>query len=218
MPSDSSAPSTPRPSKPPSTPLATGASKTTTPRKSPHCKSCGRPRKGHPLRSCESAAVAAVQSPRKPPAGEDSPARGTAVVDALEAARLAERDRQEKRARRVSQPQARPRIQSLPSISTITGELLDGLKEMGLGREDGQDDGGAKREAVMRWREGSDTPGAGQRGVKPGALPRMPALELTPRSKSPKAARPVLGSAADVPGSSPAVDDSTPTKKTDWEA
>jgi hypothetical protein len=87
---------------------------------------------------------------------------------------LEDRDLKEKRERRKSMQQRPLDLQSLPSISTFTGELLDSLKEPGLLNDDGRDDT-EKREAVIRWRETSGVPsdtGAAQR-MKPSSISRM---------------------------------------------
>ncbi|KAJ7194579.1 hypothetical protein GGX14DRAFT_678737 [Mycena pura] len=58
----------------------TAASTMHTPRKSPHCKTCGRPRKGHPSRTCADDAVAAATSDAtstpKQARASDAPATG----------------------------------------------------------------------------------------------------------------------------------------------
>ncbi|KAJ7265438.1 hypothetical protein B0H12DRAFT_198652 [Mycena haematopus] len=147
----SSAPSTPRKT---SSPAATDSEPAAlTPRKSPHCKTCGRPRKGHPLRACE--APSPVKSITPSP-------RPNNLIDALEAMNLEDRDRKEKLERRKSAQRPSP-FPSLPSISTFTGELLESLMVPGLldHIEDGSDHGGddgEKREAVIRWRETSGVP------------------------------------------------------------
>jgi hypothetical protein len=87
---------------------------------------------------------------------------------------LEDRDLKEKRERRKSMQQRPLDLQSLPSISTFAGELLDSLKEPGLLNDDGRDDT-EKREAVIRWRETSGIPldtGAAQR-MKPSSISRM---------------------------------------------
>ncbi|KAF7294154.1 hypothetical protein HMN09_01143800 [Mycena chlorophos] len=146
----------------PSTPAktASSASVSTTPlRKSPRCKTCGRPRKGHPQRACESSdvdvdvaspSVASIVTPRKPKAetpAKMTPARPSAAA-ALQALSLSpeheQRDEADKRARRKSlfNAQYTPAdLQSLPSISTITDELLDGLTMMSIGKDNGDGHG-----------------------------------------------------------------------------
>ncbi|KAJ6515299.1 hypothetical protein C8R45DRAFT_956007 [Mycena sanguinolenta] len=150
----SSAPNTPRRT---STPAPTDSEPAAlTPRKSPHCKTCGRPRKGHPLRSCE--AESSLDSPLKSIAQSPRPKN---LIDALEAMNLEDRDRKEKRERRKSAQRPNPPFPSLPSISTVTGEILDSLLVPGLLDDDGSDHGGddgEKREAVIRWRESSGVP------------------------------------------------------------
>ncbi|KAJ7094419.1 hypothetical protein C8R44DRAFT_814455 [Mycena epipterygia] len=184
----SSAPSTPRASTTrTNTPLITDSESPATPRKPPHCKTCGRPRKGHLLSACEPAGP----SPKKTNAATETPTK--TLIDSLAAMELADRDQKDKRERRRS-VQPRP-LQSLPSISTITGELLDSLKAPGLLDDDGSEYGGddaEKREVVIRWRQ--DT-GKGDRRVDASVLPLVP----TPPSI---VERPTL-----LP------DESTPTKK-----
>ncbi|KAJ7102674.1 hypothetical protein C8R43DRAFT_232486 [Mycena crocata] len=179
-------PSTPRASTGTNTRPTTDSSETpaNTPRKSPHCKTCGRPRKGHPLRACES-----VDSPRKDATGSpvvNSPTSN--LIDALGALDFVDRDRKEKRARRQSE---RPRtLQSLPSISTVTGELLDSLKAPGLLDDDGSEYGGddaEKRDVVIRWRETSSIPptkGASVQNDSSGAPPPSTAPSV-PKYPSP---------------------------------
>ncbi|KAJ7688679.1 hypothetical protein B0H17DRAFT_1180483 [Mycena rosella] len=151
-----------------------------TPRKSPHCKTCGRPRKGHPLRACETA----DSSPKKTP----TPARATPtsdLIDRLAELDLAERDRKDKRARHQS---AQPRLlPSLPSISTATGELLESLKAPGLLDDDGSEYGGeddyGKREIIIRWREVSSIPGNQGAGPISPESPNLLAEESIPIKK-----------------------------------
>nr|GAT46501.1 predicted protein [Mycena chlorophos] len=144
----------------PSTPAktASNASVATTPlRKSPRCKTCGRPRKGHSQRACESSdvdvavaspSVASVVTPRKPRAetpAKVTPARPSPALQALSLSPEHEqRDEADKRARRKSlfNAQYTPAdLQSLPSISTITDELLDGLTMMSIGKDNGDGHG-----------------------------------------------------------------------------
>ncbi|KAJ7368966.1 hypothetical protein DFH08DRAFT_832768 [Mycena albidolilacea] len=187
----SSAPSTPRASTRTTTPATDSEPAALTPRKSPHCKTCGRPRKGHPLRSCD------ADPPIKSPIVAPSP-RSNNLVEALEAMNLEDRDRKEKRERRKSAQQQRPKsFPSLPSISTFTGELLDSLMVPGVLDDDESDHGGddsKKREAVIRWREKSGVPsgtGTSQKlvehsGASPSSLDSSPdrtAEESTPTKK-----------------------------------
>ncbi|KAJ6460740.1 hypothetical protein C8R47DRAFT_1160429 [Mycena vitilis] len=206
-------PSTPRPSAPStstratrtSTPAAaidSAESSANTPRKPPHCKTCGRPRKGHPLRGCEvdrSPSPKTDPPPKKNPSPkkDPSPKKATIVadphppstlVDSLLAMNLEERDRKEKRDRRRSVAQQRPAdLQSLPSMSTTTGELLESLKAPGLLADDHDGESESeKRDAVMRWRETSGVPRA-RASVVPLAPPtdQSPALlaDATPTKK-----------------------------------
>ncbi|KAJ7682090.1 hypothetical protein DFH06DRAFT_1160191 [Mycena polygramma] len=194
-------PSTPRPSAPRATRTSTPAaaadsaeSPANTPRKPPHCKTCGRPRKGHPLRGCE---VDPSPKTDPPPKKDPSPKKATIVadphppstlVDSLLAMNLEERDRKEKRDRRRSVAQQRPAdLQSLPSMSTTTGELLESLKAPGLLADDHDGESESeKRDAVMRWRETSGVPRA-----------RASVVPLPPTTEPPPAA----------------LADATPTKK-----
>ncbi|KAJ6536712.1 hypothetical protein DFH09DRAFT_1178572 [Mycena vulgaris] len=182
-----SAPSTPRTSTKSNTDSESPAR---TPRKSPHCKTCGRPRKGHPLRACESA----DSSLKNTTTATETPT--STLIDALAAMDLVERDRKDKRDRRQS---VRPRpLQSLPSISTVTGELLESLKAPGLLDDDDSDYGGddaEKRDVVIRWREVSSLP-AGK-----DAAQRLDS-SIPPRSTTPSRRPPALLG-----------DDFTPTKK-----
>ncbi|KAJ6560276.1 hypothetical protein B0H19DRAFT_1147081 [Mycena capillaripes] len=194
-----SAPSTPRASTRTSTPtIATESADppTTTPRKSPHCKTCGRPRKGHPLRACD------ADSPRKNMAIPAETHRLNTLSDALEAMNLEDRDRKEKRDRRRS-AQARPAdLQSLPSISTITGELLESLKAPGL-LDDDEGDDAEKREAIIRWRETSGVP-TDKDAEK---IPSTQAFSILPRSDFIHVA-PLFGTTINK-----LAEESTPTKK-----
>ncbi|KAF8214196.1 hypothetical protein K438DRAFT_1750259 [Mycena galopus ATCC 62051] len=199
-----SAPSTPRAFARTSTPAAAdseSASVALTPRKSPHCKTCGRPRKGHPLRACEadSPLKSTTDSPLKSTTAsplksttvrvitpQSPPARSNNLIDALEAMNLDDRDRKEKRERRKSAQALKPGpFPSLPSLSTFTGELLDSLP--GLLADDGSDHEGEdseKREAVSRWRETSGVPAATAPLVE-SPINNAPALadDLTPTKK-----------------------------------
>ncbi|KAF7335310.1 hypothetical protein MSAN_02341800 [Mycena sanguinolenta] len=179
------APSTPQRT---STPAPTDSEPVAlTPRKSPHCKTCGRPRKGHPLRACE-AESPPVDSPLK--SATQSP-RPKNLIDALEAMNLEERDRKEKRERRKSAQRPNPPFPSLPSISTVTGEILESLLVPGLLDDDGSDHGAddsVKQEAVIRWRETSVvTPGTGtsQPAIVESSAdgPPLPEEEVTPTKK-----------------------------------
>ncbi|KAJ7167726.1 hypothetical protein C8R46DRAFT_1093954 [Mycena filopes] len=146
---------------------------TVTPRKSPHCKTCGRPRKGHPLRACDVQNIPATAptptrrtSPLKSITIPTTPPSGN-LIDALAAMNLdSNRDQQEKRERRLAaraQVQVPPMMQSLPSISTITGELLESLPGL-MNNLDDSDcefaEDSERRDAVLRWREKSDLPKA----------------------------------------------------------
>ncbi|KAJ7506585.1 hypothetical protein B0H11DRAFT_1971881 [Mycena galericulata] len=166
-----SAPTTPKASRT-NSPAADSESPAKTPRKSPHCKTCGRPRKGHPLRACEY-----PDSPKNTTSAAGT-SRANNLIDALEAMSLEERDRKEKRERRKSAAQPRP-VQSLPSISTVTEELLESLKAPGLFDDNDSDYGGEsaeKREVVIRWREVSGVPSSKVAGVRadPLVLPVSP--------------------------------------------
>ncbi|CAK5275114.1 unnamed protein product [Mycena citricolor] len=170
------------------------------PRKSPHCKTCGRPRKGHVLRSCgddtqpitptarstakratRAAAVStpssASSSPRTPLS--DAPGKPKVAVRTPTAAgtplavrkeellAMEERDRRDKsNRRRDSRANAiSATLSSLPSISTVTGELLDQLvavkildeeepESLALGDLPVVDEAG-KLDQLLRWRAGS---------------------------------------------------------------
>ncbi|KAJ7044889.1 hypothetical protein C8F04DRAFT_1069910 [Mycena alexandri] len=183
-------------------PTATTESPVNTPRKSPHCKTCGRPRKGHPLRACEtdSPLVQNATPIRASPLKNTTPARTNPspsnLIDGLVALQLEERDRQEKRERhQAARAQPKPTMQSLPSISTITGELLESLKKPGLLVDDGSDYT-ERREAVTRWREKGDAPTA--TGT---SKPKQPSNSVVPASS-------VEPERLDAP-----LDDFTPTKK-----
>ncbi|KAF7302263.1 hypothetical protein MIND_00793400 [Mycena indigotica] len=184
-----------------------------TPRKSPHCKTCGRPRKGHPLRACgvESLLPSDPITPSKPSAAsittthddDDSPS----LVQAMDALSLSpakvieheERDKDEKRTRRKSlarQQNIPIDLQSLPSISSFTGGLLDGLTLMspkqGVAKD--EDDQGSegevellleadeiehavdKRETILQWRDANGTP----RKVRFNAIASAAQDETTP--------------------------------------
>ncbi|KAJ7739854.1 hypothetical protein B0H16DRAFT_1694408 [Mycena metata] len=204
-PSLRSTPTAPRATRTVDPVAATTESAVTTPRKSPHCKTCGRPRKGHPLRACDtdSPLVQNATPIRASPLKNTTPARTNPspsnLIDGLLALQLEERDQQEKRERRqAARAQPKPTMQSLPSISTITGELLEGLKKPGLLVDDGSDyeaDDTERRDAVMRWREKSDAPKTGA------SKPKKPSTSVVPPSS-------VEPERLDTP-----VDDSTPTKK-----
>ncbi|KAJ7055009.1 hypothetical protein C8F01DRAFT_1160678 [Mycena amicta] len=163
-----------------------------TPRKSPHCKTCGRPRKGHPLRSCDlntppRLSTASTIEQDSPSPSTHTTATSTSLTDALDALSLSpaieERDQADKRARRkslVKHQHIPVDLQSLPSISTITGALLDGLTLMSPGKvagegeeseveellleddddddDEGDGDGNVKREAILQWRDANGTP------------------------------------------------------------
>ncbi|KAJ7462039.1 hypothetical protein FB451DRAFT_1267566 [Mycena latifolia] len=172
-----SAPSTPRASTKTNTDSESPAR---TPRKSPHCKTCGRPRKGHPLRACDSADPSLKNTTPAP----ENPTSN--LIDALATLKLAERDRNDKRERRQSSAQPGP-LQSLPSISTVTGELLESLKAPGLLDDDGSEfgDDPEKRDIVIRWREVSGMPeckDAGQRIHSP--IPPHPSSPSTGNSQT----------------------------------
>ncbi|KAF7332672.1 hypothetical protein MKEN_00150100 [Mycena kentingensis (nom. inval.)] len=215
----------------PKTPVKTRAAQadaTPTQRRSPHCKACGRPRKGHPLRSCDlnlgrgaspapkkpapspapSSVAASSIAPSSPPVsaasgtivdydsdsdsdshtsspdqriaaklGALSLSPGPGLASALAADSTAEA--RDKRTRRTSlfrqqYTHVPADLQSLPSISTITGELLDGLTMMSppkaeaaiglcVGEEEEEDDQDGeqekeKREAILQWRDANGTP------------------------------------------------------------
>ncbi|KAJ7639497.1 hypothetical protein FB45DRAFT_1024224 [Roridomyces roridus] len=178
----SSTPTTPKAARSPSKTTGTG---TVTPRKSPHCKTCGRPRKGHPLRACPVELATSDSEPGSSPGmikkhtttttptpatPRRSPTKtlpliaalGALKLDDIDTLALEERDRQEKRARRKSAAAASmspPVMRSLPSVSTVTGGILDGLTRLvGEGGEEGgeeEEDSSEKREGIVRWREGS---------------------------------------------------------------
>ncbi|KAJ7130990.1 hypothetical protein C8R46DRAFT_661349 [Mycena filopes] len=147
----------------------------------PHCKTCGRPRKGHPLRACD---VQNIPATAPTPTRRTSPLKSITIpttppsglIDALAAMNLdSNRDQQEKRERRLAaraQVQVPPMMQSLPSISTITGELLESLPGL-MNNLDDSDcefaEDSERRDAVLRWREKSDLPKA------------IPPLPLNPR-------------------------------------
>ncbi|KAJ7771037.1 hypothetical protein DFH07DRAFT_804577 [Mycena maculata] len=153
-----SAPSTPRASSRAS-PATDSGSPAKTPRKSPHCKTCGRPRKGHP-RTCEYADSPLKSTTSAAPV--TSPANKlVAALAAMNLEELEDRDRKEKRERRRSAAAMKPiPIRSLPSVSTVTDEILESLKAPGL-LDDDSDCGGddvEKRQVVIRWREDSGVP------------------------------------------------------------
>ncbi|KAJ7893434.1 hypothetical protein B0H14DRAFT_2684918, partial [Mycena olivaceomarginata] len=146
-----------------------------TPRKSPHCKTCGRPRKGTRLDPATPTPQSRVPSlPQRTVIGKRNESGGSLHSS--------------------SGPKSFP---SLPSISTFTGELLDSLMVPGVLDDDESDHGGddsKKREAVIRWREKSGVPsgtGTSQQlvehsGASPSSLDSSPdrtAEESTPTKK-----------------------------------
>ncbi|KAJ7098636.1 hypothetical protein B0H15DRAFT_928096 [Mycena belliarum] len=186
----------------PSTPKASVRTNTNaespakTPRKSPHCKTCGRPRKGHPLRACESADSSPLKDTTPSLGGHPKGDPTTHIIDAMTALRLAERDRMDKRERRRSAQVQRP-MQSLASISTFTGEILESLKAPGVLDDDGSElgDDPEKRDIVIRWRETSG----------------LPASKAASQRSSPIPPRSTSTAKGDSAPCSP--DESTPTKK-----
>ncbi|KAK7062276.1 hypothetical protein R3P38DRAFT_2834394 [Favolaschia claudopus] len=182
------APATPR-----ATPTAADSTPLPTPRKSPHCKTCGSPRKGHPLRSCPTDPLRPSPSPSPLKSSSSTKTRATAgnLIDALEAMNLEDRDLKEKRERRKSAAAAlrRPNsLDSLPSISTFTGEILDRLAQPGIldpceSKKGGDDDDGEKREAVVRWRETSGVPTGAKKASSP-AKSKIPSSAAAPIADS----------------------------------
>ncbi|KAH7914439.1 hypothetical protein BJ138DRAFT_1144007 [Hygrophoropsis aurantiaca] len=136
----------------PTTPLkkATGgglATPSTTPRRVPHCKTCGRPRAGHPRRGC----------PNPPlPADGDYDSQLTDELESLHivqarsepASPLDTRDAKEKQKRRLSVRFALAPQESLASLSTSSSEIVNRLLEPGIMDDDSTDD---VKEGILRW-------------------------------------------------------------------
>ena len=146
----------------PSTP--TGKSGTTdtpnsTPRKTPQCTKCKRPRAGHPRQGCPY-----VDSPLG--AGSSAPnTQGPEnITDALESMQIASpRDCDEnvkatvhnRRLRRSSAQANLIPADTLASLSTNSSEIVARLLQPGMFDNDTSEDeeGGGKRKTVVRWQE-----------------------------------------------------------------
>ena len=131
---------------------STNHSPTTTPRKTPQCSKCKRPRAGHPRSGCPF-----VDSPSSETKTQDKPE--THLTDALVSMSLlspapieSKEDKVFIRSRRLSaQPELVP-SDSLLSLSTNSGEIVARLIRPGIFDDTNEGDKG-KVSKVVRWQE-----------------------------------------------------------------
>ncbi|KII94655.1 hypothetical protein PLICRDRAFT_187130 [Plicaturopsis crispa FD-325 SS-3] len=128
-----------------------------TPRKLPHCRTCGKPMRGHPRSG---------QCQAQPAAGPD-------VADALEGLRIEARASTSRR--RASTPVA-AEAQSLASLSTDSSQIVRNLLVKGITRD--TVDEAERADVTARWQERIATPS--KRESKAAVRARMPGTLNTP--------------------------------------
>jgi len=170
----SSAPNTPSSKSP-----AELETSTVTPRKTPVCSKCKRPRAGHPRSGCPY-----VDSPSNGSTAQTPPrSAGKTIEDALGSMQLAsstpERDEDTKatiRNRRrssLAQAAALAQAPSLLSLDSESQEIVERLLQPGMFDNDTQDDSGTSKQAarVVQWQEALlATPVKPKRVKMPGSL------------------------------------------------
>ncbi|KAH7931182.1 hypothetical protein BV22DRAFT_1027413 [Leucogyrophana mollusca] len=150
---------------------------TSTPRRAPHCRTCGQPRAGHPRSGCPN-----VESPAAPAEDYDSQ-----LTDELESLRIVQpregsaspssaRDAKAKSNRRLSVRFAVAPQESLASLSTSASEMVTKLLEPGMMGSDASED---DKEGILRWQK-SLIPAASDTKPSSTLSRRMPGTLRTP--------------------------------------